>query len=540
MGGGGSRMRHEMGTRAYRYRVLLILPAVLTLMLLFAVAVSAAAGTSATLWKGETWRPSTSVTGKRTWTSMNPGIASVTGKGLVKGLKAGTAVIQVSNGSQTQQFPVTVRVPRMNYTSVRLKEGDTWQLSLSGLKASWSTGNKKVAAVSADGLIRAKNPGNITITARYAGYSYSCRLTVFKDISIRKLTLNRLALNLFDDSSFRLKLTVTPSRLQYLVKSAKWRSSNSRVARVNGGIVTAVRPGTATVTVKLQGITMACQVTVSENPYITTAAQLFAIDGREGTYYLKKDLDLSRSTRKLKELRCTLFGNGHQITVSDDSFLIRTNNGTVNNLKIKGGALAKKNNGTIQGCRAVGQILLSTEEQMQYGIAEENRGTICRCVNRRTIRVVNSSLKENDMNLAGIAMVNRGTIRECSNEASLSTFQKAAGMAVWNYGNIINCLNDHTVDGRNGCGISYYNSGTLSNCLNTGKADYAFSTPGRGGERLDCYYLKGRTEDREPDEDSPSTRIRQVTSRTIRNPASFPTFDFGGVWIMRKDGPDLR
>lgn len=532
-------MRQTMRTRTYRYRVLLALPIVLTLMVLFAVS-ARAADSSATLWRGETWRPATFVTGKRTWTSMNPKIASVTRKGLVKGLKAGIAVIQVSNGSQTQQFPVTVRVPNMNYSSVRLKEGGTWQLSLSGLKASWSSGNKKVAVVSSDGFIRAKNPGNITITARYAGYSYTCKLTVFKDLSIRKLTLNRLALNLFSGSRFRLKLTVAPSRLQYLAKNAMWRSSNSNVVRVSGGTVTAVRPGTATVTVKLQGITMACQVSVSENPYISTASQLFAIDGKEGTYYLKNDLDLSRSTRKLKELRCTLFGNGHQITVSDDSFLIRINNGTVNNLRIKGGALVKLNNGTVRGCWATGQILLSREEQIQHGIADENRGTIQKCVNRRTISVVNNSLRDNAMNLAGIAMVNRGTIRECSNEASLSTAQKAAGMAVWNYGNIINCLNDHTIDGSNGCGISYFNSGTLSNCLNVGKADYAFSTPGRAGERLDCYYLKGRTKDREPDADTPSTRIRQVTSGTIKNPASFPTFDFGGVWIMRKDGPDLR
>ena len=526
---------------ARRYRGRLAFFAVMLFMLLFTVSAYAApANKTTTLWRGETRQLSTSISGRRTWTSMNSRIATVNSRGIVRGLMNGTAVIQVTNGRQTQQFPVKVIVPKLNYISVRLKEKNTWQLSLSGLNASWLTGNKKVAVVSSSGLITARNPGTTVITARYAGFDYTCKLTVFKDTTIRKITINRVAMKLYEGDSGSLYLTVTPSNLQYLAKGASWKSSNPKVARVSNGTVKAVNSGTATITVRLQNLSLSCKVTVSVNPNITTLSQLFDIDGKGGTYYLKKDLDLTRSQKKLKELRCTLYGNGHQIKMSDRRFLIYTNKGTIVNLNVRGGALAKLNNGVIDGCKAYGQTKLTGSTQIQYGIVEENRGTIRRCRNYRGFQVLNNSLDDDDLNLGGIAIINRGTIRECSNLAPLSTSQKSAGIAVWNYGNIVNCLNTETIDGRSGCGISCFNNSTLNNCLNVGRADYAFCIPGRDGLRLDCYYLTGKTRDKNPGPDTSTTRIRRLTRTTIKSTAYFPTFNFSTIWVMKQDGPMLR
>lgn len=530
--------------KRYRRRMMALPAAMLLLLLITVAAYAAPANKTTSIWKGDTWRPQTTIGGNRTWTSLNPALASVNKKGVVRGLKAGTAVIQVSNGTQTQQFPVKILIPKLNDTSVRLKEDHKWTLSLSGLNASWSSGNKKIAWVSKNGVITAKRPGKVKIFARYGGFTYTCNVTVIRDTTIQKLTLNRMAMTLIDGRSGSLKLTVAPSRLQYLAKRAKWSSSNPKVAKVKDGSVKAVRPGTATITVKLQNITMACLVTVKADDRIDSLADLFKLDGKSGTYYLTKDLNLSDSTKRIKKLNCTLFGNGHTITLSDRSCLITANNGTVSNLKISGGALARCNYGTIEGCISYGQTSITVNGQIQYGFVEENRGIIRKCTNRHSFTVRNgapsAALKEASMYIGGIALVNRGNIETCYNTAPLYSPSRAAGISVWNHGTIVNCMNDDKVDGKSGCGISYFNFGTLNNCLNTGRADYAFSVSSVKGTQVNCYYLKDMTKDKDPGADTPTAKIRRLTSAQMKSAASFPSFDFGSVWVMKKYWPQLR
>ena len=273
----------------------------------------------------------------------------------------------------------------------------------------------------------------------------------------------------------------------------------------------------------------------------------FAADHRGsicGTYYLTKDLNLSDSTKRIKKLNCTLFGNGHTITLSDRSCLITANNGTVSNLKISGGALARCNYGTIEGCIAYGQTSITVNGQIQYGFAEENRGIIRKCTNRHSFTVRNgapsAALKEASMYIGGIALVNRGNIETCYNTAPLYSPSRAAGISVWNHGTIVNCMNDDKVDGKSGCGISYFNFGTLNNCLNTGRADYAFSVSSVKGTQVNCYYLKDMTKDKDPGADTPTAKIRRLASAQMKSAASFPSFDFGSVWVMKKYWPQLR
>ena len=138
------------------------------------------------------------------------------------------------------------------------------------------------------------------------------------------------------------------------------------------------------------------------------------LDGKSGTYYLTKDLNLSDSTKRIKKLNCTLFGNGHTITLSDRSCLITANNGTVSNLKISGGALARCNYGTIEGCIAYGQTSITVNGQIQYGFVEENRGIIRKCTNRHSFTVRNgapsAALKEASMYIGGTGGTSRPAI----------------------------------------------------------------------------------------------------------------------------------
>lgn len=70
--------------------------------------------------------------------------------------------------------------PKLNKTSLSLYTNQSYQLKFSGTtcKATWSSSNKSIAAVSKSGKISAKKPGNIYITAKINGVSYKCRLSV--------------------------------------------------------------------------------------------------------------------------------------------------------------------------------------------------------------------------------------------------------------------------------------------------------------------------------------------------------------------------
>ena len=134
-------------------------------------------------------------------------------------------------------------------------------------------------------------------------------MTVIKDTTIKRLTLNKLAMTLREGKTAKLSLSVAPSKLQYLAKTAKWTSTNKKVATVSGGVVKAIDPGTCTIIVKLQNITMACAVTVLNKYKITNAAELFDMDGETGNYYLAKDINISGT----QQHRCDLNAPQHSI-----------------------------------------------------------------------------------------------------------------------------------------------------------------------------------------------------------------------------------
>lgn len=60
--------------------------------------------------------------------------------------------------------------------------------------------------------------------------------------------------------------------------SATWRSSNEQVARVVAGLITAVGPGTATITVETSGVSKAIPVTVRRRVFLR--GELLVQDGR--------------------------------------------------------------------------------------------------------------------------------------------------------------------------------------------------------------------------------------------------------------------
>lgn len=126
---------------------------------------------------------------KISYSSSNKKVATVSSKGIIKGIKAGTTKITVKSG--TKKFVVTVTVPKTTTkkitgikSAIKLKKGKTYKLkpnkvpANSDYKISYNSSNKKVATVSSKGVITARKKGSTTITINSGKISVKCKVTV--------------------------------------------------------------------------------------------------------------------------------------------------------------------------------------------------------------------------------------------------------------------------------------------------------------------------------------------------------------------------
>ena len=212
-------------------------------------------------------------TEKVTWSTSNKKVVTVTSKGKIKGVKAGTATItaKMSNGKKAV-CKVTVVKATKKATSIKLskknltlKKGAYTQLKAtlsknSTDKVTWSSSNKKVAKVDTNGVVTALKGGTVTITAKAAsGKKATCKVTVKE--AATKVKLNKTKATLKKGGTLTLKATVTPSSS---TDKLTWSSSNKKVAAVDSkGKVTAKKKGTAVITVKTaSGKKATCSITV--------------------------------------------------------------------------------------------------------------------------------------------------------------------------------------------------------------------------------------------------------------------------------------
>jgi uncharacterized protein YjdB len=128
----------------------------------------------------------------------------------------------------------------------------------------WTSSNESVAKVASDGTVSALSEGQTTITASVADKSVSCKVTVEKgSIPVSSIALDKSTITLTEGESWTLSATVKPDNATD--KSVTWSSSNTSVAKVEGGKVTAVAQGTATITAKAGDKSATCKVTVEKN-----------------------------------------------------------------------------------------------------------------------------------------------------------------------------------------------------------------------------------------------------------------------------------
>lgn len=161
---------------------------------------------------------------------------------------------------------VSLNVPNTLTLNVGDEKSIDWSYSpSSGIekpKVEWSTSNYSVASVNSSGYITARGSGTATITGtNNAGPNAEIKVTV-NDIPVTGATIAS-SYSVLADQSKTLSVTVTPSNAT--VKSKKWYSADSNIARINEytGELTGVWPNTTKVWCVVNGTVRSNEATVT-------------------------------------------------------------------------------------------------------------------------------------------------------------------------------------------------------------------------------------------------------------------------------------
>ncbi|OZG53569.1 Bacterial Ig-like domain (group 2) [Pseudoscardovia radai] len=215
-----------------------------------------------------------------TWESSDPSVATVSG-GVVTAVKAGTATITAkSSNGKTATCTVTVTAKTVAVSEVTV-EPSSLTLTVGEYNAvsatvkpdnatdktvTWTSTDPSVATVDNTGLVHGVAKGSTFLIAKAGDKSATVTVTV-KDaepqpVPVTGVTISTDSLKLVEGQNGTLTASVTPSNATD--KTITWESSDPSVATVNGGIVTAVKAGTATITAKSSnGKSATCTVTVN-------------------------------------------------------------------------------------------------------------------------------------------------------------------------------------------------------------------------------------------------------------------------------------
>jgi hypothetical protein len=196
------------------------------------------------------------ITGSVTWSSLNPGFATITAGGLATGVGAGTATIQAKQGAIIGTTNLTVSAVTLLSIAVTpanptIAKGLTQQFTATGTftdnstqnltgSVTWSSLTTSVATITAGGLATAVNNGSSTIQAQLGTTKGSTTLNV-NTVSLAVLIVGPQN-PAISDSGATQAFTATghfsDGSTQDLTATAVWTSSNTSVATMTGAVAT--------------------------------------------------------------------------------------------------------------------------------------------------------------------------------------------------------------------------------------------------------------------------------------------------------------
>ena len=282
---------------------------------------------------------------KITYKTSKKAVATVSDKGVITGVKAGTATITCYRGkTKVATCAVTVvKAPKKvtlkpKTVTLGVKETLALQPTLPAkthASFTWSVKNKKIATVSKDGVIKGVKAGSTTVTVKtHNGKQATVTVKVLK--APGKVTLDKTSATL--DVKQTLQLTAKlPSKT---ASQIKWTTSNAKVATVSDtGLVTGVAKGKATITATtFNGKKATCAVTVIglTNQDAKDAAAALGISPEELAKLAGVDLEtLNKMTpEEIKTLEFTTDNVVWKLNDGNTGVIIVKYNGTKSSLTI--------------------------------------------------------------------------------------------------------------------------------------------------------------------------------------------------------------
>lgn len=172
---------------------------------------------------------------------------------------------------ETQRQKVVDTNIYFDYSSMTMNIGDKetltihWEPSDTDDKSIvWRTTNSNVATIAAGGKVTAKGAGSCTISAESPqGNVARCEITVNrKVVPVERLSINTSSVTIQEGRGYRLKATISPANADN--QTINWSSDDESVATVDSkGRISANSAGTTYIRAEIEGIELACKVTVT-------------------------------------------------------------------------------------------------------------------------------------------------------------------------------------------------------------------------------------------------------------------------------------
>ena len=219
------------------------------------------------------------------WTSSNNSIVTVDSKGIIKGIKEGTADVTVETVDSAKKAKITVTVvkPTIKVSGIKLNKGSTSIVvgnketitatilpnDATNKSIVWSTSDKNIVTVDSNGEVKGIKEGTATITAKTndGGKIATVKVTVTK-VSVTELKLSKTTSSIEKGKTVKITATVSPTNATY--KKVNWTSSDTTIATVDSsGNIKGIKEGIATITAKTEKgeKTATVKVTIS-NPIV--------------------------------------------------------------------------------------------------------------------------------------------------------------------------------------------------------------------------------------------------------------------------------
>ena len=228
--------------------------------------------------------------GNITWYSSNSSVVTVN-DGVLTAHGIGIATITAMCGGKSAFITVIVSDKEVEVSSITLNKSSATIYLNSNVKSIsltatvnpsnatnknviWKSSNSNVVSVN-NGVVTAKSIGSAVITASVGNKKAICKITVTnKDNPVTSISLNKSSETLYlnDVNTTTLVANVKPTNATN--GNVTWKSSNTSVAVVNNGVVTAKGLGSATITATAGGKSVTCKITVSNKIYSVTSVTL--------------------------------------------------------------------------------------------------------------------------------------------------------------------------------------------------------------------------------------------------------------------------